>query len=717
MRTLPFCIAPLPGEALDAWLETLAAYASATWADITNAVGLPRAAQHPLWIIEPTAAQRAAASSALGVGAADIASMTLSRYNGTALRINHPVTSSPWGRRTWQSRFCPECLAETDGRWLLRWRLGFSFACLRHRCLLVDLCPHCQQPQRCRMLPSKTTPVPGYCAVGARPTSQAPRCGADLTAADTVSLPEGHLTLHAQHIIDTIIDEGAARFGVYGPSPVPSLTALTDLRSLGLRALRYLPEADLNEAGPHIVRACQRRDTQGHDGRTRDGLAPAKRDEFMATVERTALAMTLAVRILDQSSIDDAGTAARPLIDALRQRKFRTGGASTPTGWSPQTSLQLRALIMAARRPHMGFGEQIRHRILSPDRPLSHSPTARPPSDYLAKIPQLLWTSWALRLELPYGYVDRQRGILAAALLIPDTRLTLPQVADIIGANPFGTQPNIYSAHELVHDEAWPNIYQAILAMTDHLRGIEVPIDYRRRCDLDYDALLPEATWRTISADHGLRYRAQGDIVARTYLAERISAARPATGDLEMEKRVRKFPIRLTPHIADRLNRYACAWLRERGIDEPVTWEPDIAVLDHLDLPGHDPRLVDIDQVHDYIRAAQRMSLTAAAAHFHTSASVIRYLLETHPAPPRVDSWRDGKRRNGAYAAAKAAYPEAKLRRLHLDHGLSIAELGRRIGADPHTMGRLTQEYDINVRSGANRGPRPRRTKQGPTET
>jgi hypothetical protein len=40
------------------------------------------------------------------------------------------------------SQLCPECLAE-DGFWQLGWRLPWNAACLRHRRLLVAVCPHC----------------------------------------------------------------------------------------------------------------------------------------------------------------------------------------------------------------------------------------------------------------------------------------------------------------------------------------------------------------------------------------------------------------------------------------------------------------------------------------------------------------------------------------------------------------------------------------------
>jgi hypothetical protein len=43
---------------------------------------------------------------------------------------------------------CPECIRESDGRWQLSWRLGWSFACVQHNRLLADACPTCGKYQR-----------------------------------------------------------------------------------------------------------------------------------------------------------------------------------------------------------------------------------------------------------------------------------------------------------------------------------------------------------------------------------------------------------------------------------------------------------------------------------------------------------------------------------------------------------------------------------------
>ena len=96
----------------------------------------------------------AAIAASCQLGIADVHALTLARYDGIALRLDrqsgHVVRNLLWGRAA-GSRFCPECLAQTGGRWQLAWRLGWSFACLIHSRLLADACP--------RVRPDATPPA------------------------------------------------------------------------------------------------------------------------------------------------------------------------------------------------------------------------------------------------------------------------------------------------------------------------------------------------------------------------------------------------------------------------------------------------------------------------------------------------------------------------------------------------------------------------------
>ncbi|MFD3805974.1 TniQ family protein [Streptomyces sp. NPDC058619] len=91
-------------------------------------------------------------------------------------RADRPPDPPSDGHAHWRfygttSRYCPACLAQSRGRWQLRWRLGWTFACPRHLLLLLERCPVCgkhppvasggnhrmlPRPEACRALTGRT---------------------------------------------------------------------------------------------------------------------------------------------------------------------------------------------------------------------------------------------------------------------------------------------------------------------------------------------------------------------------------------------------------------------------------------------------------------------------------------------------------------------------------------------------------------------------------
>lgn len=148
-RSLPIRCAPYPGEALDSWLEFLAARLNCPFMDVLSALGLPNrdpalaAPVLPRWTTLATPDELAAIAEVTGVTEDVLVAMTLQPFDGHAVvispeqrRVHRQVL---WGRAG--SRFCPACLADNGGRWPVTWRLGWSFACARHHVLLADRCP------------------------------------------------------------------------------------------------------------------------------------------------------------------------------------------------------------------------------------------------------------------------------------------------------------------------------------------------------------------------------------------------------------------------------------------------------------------------------------------------------------------------------------------------------------------------------------------------
>ena len=158
LTTWPIRVAPLPGEALDSWLETCAQRMDALLGEVLIAAGLlgdPQISRRqelpPNYTIYLTDAEASRLSRASGVAVAQLHAMTLRAYDGQAIRFDPDkravARATLWGKGE-GSRYCPQCLDQRGGRWLLRWRLSWVFACTRHRILLADRCPGCGQETR-----------------------------------------------------------------------------------------------------------------------------------------------------------------------------------------------------------------------------------------------------------------------------------------------------------------------------------------------------------------------------------------------------------------------------------------------------------------------------------------------------------------------------------------------------------------------------------------
>jgi hypothetical protein len=111
-------VAPVPGEAIDSWLETMAGRMELPLGWVARALNLPTA-ERPVWIRWLSWHQLEAIGAATGVSSSVVEAMTLSVYNGTALQLDpgdHRLDATfPFGAMSW-SRFCPECIGESDGR-------------------------------------------------------------------------------------------------------------------------------------------------------------------------------------------------------------------------------------------------------------------------------------------------------------------------------------------------------------------------------------------------------------------------------------------------------------------------------------------------------------------------------------------------------------------------------------------------------------------------
>ncbi|MEU6118260.1 TniQ family protein [Streptomyces sp. NPDC047117] len=187
LRTLPIRVLPLPGESMDSWLEALARRCWTSLSSLVDALDLPRAPRTHYLVagLAPQVLSRLEKQLEMPRGGLEAAALPTNFFG---LHAPH------W-------RFCPECLHESQGRWPTRWWLPWSFACIRHRALLQQLCPGCQAEPRNFLPRSVHRHPPGHCL---RATGRRSVCGTDLSGVSPLRLGTRHPILQAQQHIDAL---------------------------------------------------------------------------------------------------------------------------------------------------------------------------------------------------------------------------------------------------------------------------------------------------------------------------------------------------------------------------------------------------------------------------------------------------------------------------------------------------------------------------------
>ena len=699
-------MAPVAGEALDSWIEQGAHRLDAHLGDYLGVLaaadyrgrGDHRHREPAHWTVQLPDHAAARLAALTGLAPAQLHAMTLARYDGTVLRIdpqNHVVVRQYlWGRAS-GSRFCPDCLRDSGGRWQLWWRLGWAFACLQHHQLLADTCPACHQPQRQRFAPVHVIPRPGHCM---RPLTERQgiaeqRCGGDLTRAGVLSLPVNHPALTTQRLLLEIINSGRTARGIYADDPQPAHRVLADARALANRVLSYATTEELSGVVPaDLLSAYNAPAAQLTAFHTR----AARRPGFLAPTHaiRAAVGLTVAFSALDATDVQTGGTVLRWLIKGMRERQVAVSATSTAS-WGQGTSPALAAVQLAALGPLLAVSDRLRYRTATsrPRRP--HADTTAI-SRRARAVPTLFWPDWALRLwPSGAGYFSSGRLALSSALLVVDTKLTLGQIVQKLGAPLSGA--GVGRLLQIMGAEpSWPEVSMALTRLVDYVDIHDIPIDYERRGQLDYDALLPDDIWVSSCRRLGRPSRGRSTAIARAVLFERLSGlpADQAPGfvdSMDFRARVATFPRHLDSELAVVLDQAAQDYLRDQGIeDEPVTWQPPLDLLADLQLPGPDPARVDPVALHRIVRQSDT-TLEAAAAELGTTIDVVRHLLVQNPLPHRP-----AKRQ--VLIRVRPALSRAEFVRLYEDQRLSLKEIADQLRIGRNTLTRLAREYGITLR-------------------
>jgi hypothetical protein len=693
VRTLPIRLAPVAGEALDSWLEALAHRSAVTWGDIGAAVGLPPARFGRLSsIIRVEPAVAASISAATGVSDAVIHAMTLVRYENSPLRSSTGARNIsrcfPWARIS-GSRYCPHCLMESGGRWQLRWRLGWAFACLEHHCLLADICPHCADPQRIRALPSVYSPAPGRCAalISHANVRQRSRCRGELAHAVVPNLGRGHQIIAAQSMVYDIFDTGTATFGAYESDRQPSMHALADIRRLATHLLATEQRALLSSAvGLDQLGVSY----DSRRGLMRSGRGRAGSAQQWATAPQAGIAAI---------GITAACMALRtPSSQPARAIPARSHAAPPPAE-------------RAALGPRVNPTDELRHRTInaSSSAHLSHSSRL---ANLVRRTPTMLWPAWSLRFALPDRGQRPMRPALSVLLLLVDTPLRLQDASDLL-SSPIGPQPVSRILQSLSTRTDWPATRAALGRLSDYLAEHDTPIDYQRRRQLDYTALLPDQDWKRICRDTGTPGRGPARArVVRLYLYERLSGlpadtASTVKGEDLLRRKVNDFPRHLTPELAAALESYCREFLASNDVrNEPPFWFPPTDVVAGLRLPGPDPGAVDIAALHRLLRNPKQ-PLGEIGSQLGTTLDVVRYASERNPAPARPPRTPGQSRARGeALRQARTALPPAQFAQVYLAERKSLDDIGAHAGVGRSTVTCLAREYGIPLRR-AHRRPHP----------
>lgn len=698
VRTFPIRVAPLPGEALDSWLEAIAHRYGRWYSDLLKAVGLSAGSKHghrTPWLFVLTAAELDTLTFATGVAANDLQSMTLSRFaHALDFDLNSARDTGTGSPTMSRSRYCPRCLAETAGRWQSRWRLGWSFVCLEHRCLLLDVCPSCGEPERRRMHPANCIPDPGKCAnrsaLGSRD-----RCGADLTEAETQMFRRGHPVLRAQAAINSLLDDEERSFGVYMKHPHPVHAVLADLSAVAVLALAY-PE--LGEMAKHLpadlMTAYIEHGPCPAIGGPHSHRRRRRRPSLPPTPLTTAVAGVVAMQILGQPTITAAGRSMRWLMRRDGQQKPAVL-ARTTIGASRRTTDVLAAIQIKALAPLISPRDQLHYRHVA-DFPTAPAVEPATYAQMVRSIPSNLWPDWALRVA-PRNEGYTCPAVLACAILLVGTNaLVSDTVADL------GSIINPRAANHLLlrmsRGRHWQEISIALLGLSDYLQEYPAPIDYARRRALDYTGLLPLAQWHGVCRDADVS-RGNGLKLwrARSYLYEMLSGkparcySHPDTSSIP-EHHAGRFALSLTPNLVRRLDHVAQCFLSDMSIDEPVTWQPPLTLLEGVPLAGLDPATVDLSRLR-HLAQQPGSTVTGIARRLGLTPAAVCVLLAENP----VGVHQVQSRRLRRSAAVRGELTAQTLLDLYHGQTLSTRAIGRMFGISTGLVRTIAAEHGITL--------------------
>jgi DNA-binding transcriptional ArsR family regulator len=613
-RTLPLRVPIVPGEALDSWLEALARRSQVTVGTLMAALGwpLPGSPGGLVAGIPGQVLRRVEDQAGLPAGRLDVA--VLDRY----------LPLGPVRRRG--SWYCPRCLAQRDGRWLLAWRLGWTFACPAHGVLLCDTCPACGQAPRSRTGRAGPGP-PGTCA---NTIKRHEHCGADLRQVTPSRLVPGHPVLAAQHwtgALLTVDDTGPGRNGA------PPPTVLSDLGIVGSWVLRQAPAGQFAGFGPQVLTAWREWHQQSPAARRQPGRFPPASAALTAALAATAMTVLTGS---DDQAIEQIRALMPPQTGPRQARP-----AGLPAQRWRQLSATARGRFLRALDPVLGPAERIRYRTGTTQARIPDDPPELLAARARA-IPQLLWPEWAIRLMPAHGFAPGSfRSAIAACLLLPGRPGRAISTA-ITALHAYRSALAIGAVLRALADGGHDAVLTAINCLADYLDSCGSPIDYQRRRNLIPAETITTCKWRDLCfsvAAHPGEGRRHRD--AQRYLFQLLTGADlhdpghalafTSTSDYS---HYHAFADTLSTGLRDALHAHAAGLLHDLGIGEPLSWSPPPGCCAGLELPGPEPDHIDLDAVGRLI-VTDGLPVAEAAARLGTTGGHVRLVLDRVPRPAR----------------------------------------------------------------------------------
>jgi DNA-binding CsgD family transcriptional regulator len=662
VRSVPLRVGINDGEALDSWMDALAARNSVTTRRLLSALELPPSltcARGLLHDVAPEVLRTIERLTGLPTGRLDRA--VLDHYT--------PLGWSPLSG----SRYCPACLNASGGRWSLRWRLPWVFACTTHRLLLLGRCPRCARPPRRHLSGGAGLHPPGSCPNGAPGRGQL--CRGSLTDAPARRLDDADPLLHAQRLLDAHLDAFDA-----GDS---NAAVLADVHIFGDWVRGYAP---------------WRRRVTGTPGPDRPGQHDRQQLNTLPTRQAAALAayaLTLATAETDEQLRDQLNIlfAPAPAAAGTASRGIVLGPASHWTATLPHPHA---VRIIGILDTQMAPLERLRWR--------SPTDSPQPPrratvADQRARwVPQAIWPDWLIRLQPATGYFcDEYAAAMSRCLLIPGR---LERNVTLISAelHPHNTRlaSNIISR---LRRHGHHGVLAALARLADYLDANASPIDYRRRRSFITPHTLTEHDWIRYCADAtvhpGQARRRLHD--ARRYVFTLLTGAdlndpchELAYRSAADRSKYRSFPALLNSALRQALHQHAREQLDTLSIDEPLTWSPPSGICSGIDLPGPDPRDIDHDTVAELLRNGHTTRVIADK--LATSVEHVRYAITMlDQQPDQTPGWLHQQQ-------ATEILTRELFQREYIHGGKTLTDLHKQTGFSRTTLARHAKRAGIQLR-------------------